>query len=151
MRNPGGLGEVRLRVTSTSNPSDFDRGEDLRRLSGDAWRLPLLSIISAVNYESIMNMLLSQKLINQEDLNRCHTLRSQMKSPPRIGSHFLYYLEEPFYLDISRMGISFHIIDNDAVGQAEIKWIFTEKRAGYRDFNPYAGSPPKLFPFDRFI
>jgi hypothetical protein len=95
---PETAGEVRIRLTSGSDPKCFDDGMDLIK-HGSIWRLPLIVLAGDDRYTDICTQLLSDGLVTPELLSICNHLWTQL-NPSRIDSrlNFLHSLSQEFFI-----------------------------------------------------
>lgn len=95
------MGDLRFRITSSSDPSSFNDGSDLLHATRPIpWSLPLLHLVKT-NKFPICEQLVAENLISQELLDRCQLIwKNSSGATPlytrRIRS-FLYHLDQPIF------------------------------------------------------
>ncbi|KAF9466179.1 hypothetical protein BDZ94DRAFT_1319807 [Collybia nuda] len=94
---PAIAGEIRLRLTPTSDPASWDQGHDVRRSRGDIWSLSILDILQEKRLEPLLEKLISEGHVTPEVLARCKTLSHTFDRRP--FQHVLYGLSQPFFVD----------------------------------------------------
>ena len=127
-------GELRLRVTSSSDPASFESGSDLLRPDGQPWSRSLyhLSRYYAPLYEK-----LREDLLIPDDL---HTVLATLPSRRyRFSrSHILYTLNDTFIVHFSSARMLFILITEQGVEELRLV-AFSDWREN-RDPRPYTGA-----------
>ena len=62
------MGEVRLRITSSSDPASFAAGSDLLTPLGLPWKIPLLYMALGKRYATLRTLLLQEDLVAPQHL-----------------------------------------------------------------------------------
>lgn len=98
------MGDLRFRLTSSSDPSSFNDGSDLIHWHGlghSSWGFSLLQLAKAKSYMHLCEQLVAEGLVSRELLERCRLIwenspvpASRILRPP----HFLYHLNQPILL-----------------------------------------------------
>jgi hypothetical protein len=96
---PPTAGEIRFRITPTSSPASFNQGTDLLAPYGMPWRIQVLSRISSLSWESLVDVLLRDSQIT-------HFVLSEMKAIVGPGRqtkpmNCFFSLEQPFPYNFS--------------------------------------------------
>ncbi|TFK48075.1 hypothetical protein OE88DRAFT_601140 [Heliocybe sulcata] len=97
-------GEIRFRITASSDPTTFSRGEDLRLPNQKIWKIPLSQIIhrkTRRKYEVFQRALLEEGLVTQKTVD--------------IGPAIVKGLKNAKGHTIWRFGQSFEVIPQKAV------------------------------------
>lgn len=131
-------GELRFRVTQSSDPSSFQAGHDLLRPSKRTWSRPLLQIMSnQPSLAAIRQQLLDDGLVREDLLLHCERLLKTCHWAKTTGVT-LYSLDQPFLADLSRSALTFRVVGKEAIGWCHIQHLFSAFHAGvYR--RPYKG------------
>lgn len=95
------MGDLRFRVTPSSDPSSFNDGADL--LQGDEifpWNRPILRMAKSERYEYLCEQLVADGLISRELLERCRLIwkNSSAYTFYRRPHQTLYHLNQPILL-----------------------------------------------------
>lgn len=132
--SPPTMGDLRFRITSSSDPSSFNDGSDLiHGLGHTPWSLPLLNMAKAESYIQLCEQLVAEDLISQELLDRCHLIwKNSPVSADRACRplHFLYRLDQPILLNFHYETHTFRLW---IVGKEEFS-LWTPKHPYYRRF-----------------
>jgi hypothetical protein len=90
-------GEIRFRVTSSADPSDFDLGHDLRldKGSGDFWRICNPSTASRAMYSGFKQWLLDSGSVSAEGMKRWAPLHL------RRDTKIVHATGQPFFIDFA--------------------------------------------------
>ncbi|KAL6303320.1 hypothetical protein BKA93DRAFT_750681 [Sparassis latifolia] len=130
------LGEVRFRLTPSSDQRRFKYGEDLLLPDGLPWRIPLISIAARQSWVMLRNILLRDGLVTESLLESC--VRDGKKMTPRplvisaLGTPFVV----DFALGLKRLWV---FGDEEAESITFPRW-FVEKRPKQPSARPYTGS-----------
>jgi hypothetical protein len=110
-------GELRLRLTSGSDPSSFDAGVDLISHEG-IWRLPLTSLANRAPFAGIRMQLLRDGLVTTDLLSTCERLWAELKTP-RIEnrSNMLHSIEQEFFICFTATAFTVTPVNRGTVGQ----------------------------------
>ena len=120
---PPHTGEIRFRITESSDPASFNDGRDLLdEHQGLPYGVPLRNIVRAQVYYVLL------KVLKQDGLVTDKILKETLEGSPakRAGSRrVLYALNQPFYVDLQFQSLRLHVIaekDNQITTEAcEIK------------------------------
>lgn len=96
-------GELRFRVTPTSNPASFDEGHNLTTLNGFYWRMQFHAMP-----EALRNLALRDQPITPT-VDTEHILEVDARTPA------LHYLEQPFFFKFEHAYITIACIHNGDV------------------------------------
>ncbi len=96
------MGELRFRITSTSDPSCFDGGSDLLSPSKlRPWSVPLLRLASGTQiYKPVCEHLVAEGLVSQKLSQRCRLIWTNSFGGYFDGHppHLFHHLKQPFFL-----------------------------------------------------
>jgi hypothetical protein len=100
--------ELRIRLTSGSDPTSFEDGTDLIQREG-IWFLPLVHLASNTRYAGICTQLLRDGLVTPEMLSICNRLWTGLKLTRVIDRlHVLHSIAQPFFINPAAM--SFKVV-----------------------------------------
>ena len=128
-------GELRLRVTSSSDPASFESGSDLLQPDGQPWSRQLYSL--SKYYLPMYERLREDGFIPDDLHSALATLPSKRYKICR--SKVLYTLNDPFIVDFSCSGIFLTLITEQGVDSLIIPKIFSVRHEN-RDPRPYTGA-----------
>jgi hypothetical protein len=132
-------GELRLRLTSSDDPSSFKSGSDVLRSDGQLWSRPLHAL---PKYYSPLYDKLREEQFVPDDLDAAlSTLPSYRPSYRRC--QFLYTLNDTFLVDFSSYGWKLILITEQGVESIPIFDIFVDGRK-LQQSTPYIYKSPSL-------
>jgi hypothetical protein len=135
---PPTAGHLRFRITPSADPASWSSGRDLSWPDNDAeWKLHLMKIVGFhPKLTAIRNLLLVEKLISHELVERCMKL---LKWRIALGPHVLLdNLEQSFYTSFSvRNRGRFAIVGREEAKFVHLGPFFRDLRS--RCFDPYTG------------
>lgn len=120
LKHPDAMGEIRLRLTPSPDPSTFDEGHDLKRSDGRVWTIPLLRLVSDKQLDPLCQKLVEDELVTPSQIMRCKTLTSSCGIWWLTNSPILYTLSQPFQLDFSRLKTLLHLVGHDTIGKYSV-------------------------------
>jgi hypothetical protein len=127
--------ELRLRVTSSGDPTSFESGSDLLKLNGQPWSRPLF--VLSKYYKPLYEKLREDRLV-PDDLDAI--LSTLTSGPLRYKrSRLLYTLNDTFIVDFSCFNHHFHVITEQGMELLRVYTPFLESRGGFRSL-PYTGA-----------
>ena len=129
-------GELRLRVTSSDDPTSFTNGSDLLRKYGQPWSRPLY-IISR-SYTPLYEKLREERLVSDE----LDAILSAFPSKSKLAysrSQLLYTLNDTIIIDFSNAGQRFFVITEQGVERLACRGHFFDNRDSRRG-TPYTGT-----------
>ncbi|TFY59035.1 hypothetical protein EVG20_g7939 [Dentipellis fragilis] len=133
------VGEVRFRLTRTSDPSCFAEGQDLRHADGLPWSVPFERIATHPGACDLRTILLRDGLVSEEQLEheREHVRRSGVSSRRVVSRRVMSGLGQPFSANLSRKNWS--IVVDSVAGPAgpERKWVPLQNLFLQPDGRPY--------------
>ncbi|OBZ72471.1 hypothetical protein A0H81_08069 [Grifola frondosa] len=137
--------ELRFRITESSDPRSFARGQDLLWRWGLPWSIPLLAICGSRAFGIIKDTLLTSRQLTNELVESCKGML-RMNWPGKVGarSRIIYSLGQSFYAELHRCNERLWFLAHD-LQDLKLDDIF----ADWRDPKhwPYAGSA--LWCFER--
>ena len=77
--SPPLAGEVRFRVTPSSDPASFAAGSDLLMENGMPWRILLLNVAGGIIFKGLLALLLQDGLVTPQVLNAATSAKAIMK------------------------------------------------------------------------
>jgi hypothetical protein len=128
-------GELRLRVTSSSDPSSFESGSDLLRTDGLPWSRPLYVL---PNYFFPLYEKLREERFVPDDLDRVLLTLPSKKLKYR-RSQILYTLNDTFIVDFNTNRTTFFAITERGVESLSKKEMFFDMRTMFMCL-PYTGA-----------
>ncbi|KAF9461530.1 hypothetical protein BDZ94DRAFT_1323305 [Collybia nuda] len=134
---PSITGELRFRVTPTSNPDSFDKGYDLTRPDGFYWRIQLLAMPVHMRHLVVRDQLIPPLVAaecERYDVTKTHVWRKPI----------LHYLEQPFFLDFQARILSLRPAHNGEILKINIHNPARDLRLS-RYPAPYKGSAVARF------
>ncbi|TFK46221.1 hypothetical protein OE88DRAFT_1044729 [Heliocybe sulcata] len=78
------LGQVRFRITTSSDPATFPSGRDLQLPHGGTWKIPLFRIARWSGYSGLRAQLLSEKLVTAKVLDTVMNSSASYQNQHRI-------------------------------------------------------------------
>ena len=131
-------GELRLRVTSSEDPTSFESGSDLLLANGRAWARPLYTLSKC--YLPLYEKLREDRLIS-DDLD---TVLSNLPSKLQLfrRRNYFYTLNDTFVFDFSHDALIFFVITEQGVERLMLKQPFTDRRKTSEGIvgRPYTGA-----------
>ncbi|EIW62438.1 uncharacterized protein TRAVEDRAFT_68880 [Trametes versicolor FP-101664 SS1] len=115
---PALSGQVRLRITGSSDPALASSGEDLLRTDHLPWRIPVTSLVHRKRYKALFRRMLDDGLLSE------HVLRAISSLPPGTtqvnarSSRISHALGQPFLLRFGVTTQPFNFIGADTVLRA---------------------------------
>lgn len=107
---PATAGAIRMRITSSPDPSTFESGADLVQRQG-LWSLPLLTL-ATTKYTGLIDLLLDEGLVAPDTLLLCKAICAQQ--PPLSTVQFtrtvLHSFVEPFFLNLPHLSLGVYTI-----------------------------------------
>jgi len=128
-------GELRLRVTSSNDPSSFESGSDLLRTDGLPWSRPLYVL---PNYFFPLYEKLREERFVPDDLDRVLLTLPSAKLKYR-RSHILYTLNDTFIVDFNKNNLALFVITERGVESLSKTEMFFDQRIMFICL-PYTGS-----------
>ena len=129
------MGDLRFRITSTSDPSCFDGGSDfLNPFEPRPWSVPLLRMANTQQYKSICEHLVAEGLVSRELLQRCRLIwNNTFRGPFEGGSApypFIHHLNQPFFLKFKypRFSFSFWVVKEEKMLRCVLQRPLTCRR-----------------------
>jgi len=101
---PPTAGELRFRITHTSDPTSFADGQDLQRRSSTPWGISLIRIASLDSLMGLRELLVSEQLVAQTLMEKCYSMISSGDSKSLMGSAtsgrgtYLHSLDQSFII-----------------------------------------------------
>lgn len=135
--NPPIAGELRLRVTSSDDPTSFESGSDLLKRNGHTWSRPLFFISKC--YISLYEKLREELLVPDKLDAALSTIPH--KSLIYRRSHILYTLNDTFIVNFGIRDRFLTIITEQGLATLRFNGAFHETTAKYM---PYRGEPSSL-------
>ena len=128
-------GELRLRVTSSDDPTSFESGSDLLLANGRAWARPLytLSKLCLPLYEKLRE----DRLISDDLESVLSNLPSKKQNFRR--RNYFYTLNDTFIFNFSHGGFVFFVITEQGVERLVLQKPFTDHRIT-SEGKPYTGA-----------
>lgn len=131
--NPPGLhesaGQVRFRVTPSTDPSSYNQGTDLLDEHGFIWNMP---ISYDPEHNALREQLLRDGLVSQSLLTWCKEVAFD-----RRYKRILHFLEQPFLYDFDARSITLRIIGRHGVGVSVLRGLCSSRLPHQY---PYTGS-----------
>lgn len=106
---PSWMGQLRFRVTDSSDPASFASGHDLLDPHGAlplAW--PLRTVMSSSLYQNLFRMLLHEKLVTRDTVAQVAGLWPNLHW--KGGTRTIYAYKQPFYLDFQSPRFQLEIV-----------------------------------------
>lgn len=121
---PETAGEIRIRLTSSPDPSSFDSGTDLIQRGG-MWSLPILTLATNPSYSGLVDLLLHDGLVTPATLSACkHICDQQPKLSVHYRSHIILHdITQPFFLNLTKTKFWVFVISGDKVFPCNIQHI----------------------------
>ncbi|TFY62781.1 hypothetical protein EVG20_g6577 [Dentipellis fragilis] len=134
-----GVGELRFRVTQSSDPASFAEGHDLRHTDGLPWSVPSERIATNPAAGYLRAILLRDGLISEEQLEREreHVRRRGVSSHGVVSRRIVSGLGQPFFANLGRK--NWCIVVDSVAGPAgpERKRVHLENPYLQPDRRPY--------------
>ena len=83
------MGEVRLRVTSSSDPASFAAGSDLLTPLGLPWKIPLLYMALGKRYATLRTLLLHDDLVTPQHLETAAAVAETLRGTGRRRQNYV--------------------------------------------------------------
>ncbi|KAG6902626.1 hypothetical protein C0995_014232 [Termitomyces sp. Mi166 len=101
-RLPNTTGEIRFRRMQRNSPEDFSSGTDLIGISGVPWSIKLLRIARDTKHWGLQKLVVQSKLIEKDVLEQMLDAFERDNTGSKETRAELYYLEQPFMLDLEQ-------------------------------------------------
>lgn len=112
------MGDVKFRITPSSDPSSFDSGTDLPRSRDEPvpYSLPLLHLAKSATHQTLCEQLVAEGLVSRNLLEECRSLNS-LEVHDRRGRirSFLYHMNQTFFstFDSRYLYFSFWVVGKE--------------------------------------
>jgi hypothetical protein len=128
LRNIQTSGEVRFRITTSNDPSTFASGTDLLGLTSQPWRLPLMDIATAKQYNGLRQLLLEDDLVAAEVIQQCVRICDDWNVPDNSSQRrrFIHSFGQLFYVEFGSHGLTLFVVTNDSCPKVYIKRLFID-------------------------
>ncbi|RDB30810.1 hypothetical protein Hypma_005772 [Hypsizygus marmoreus] len=139
---PSIAGELRFRITPSSDPGTFYHGNDLLRANGTPWSIRLLPIAVQHLHSGLRRLLLKDKLVTETILRVCQTLAKDHVEKLRTQLPVIYSFGQPFLIDFSKHSLRFWVVKGDRSMPVDLLYISSEfrRRLGENGkITPYTG------------
>lgn len=137
-------GELRFRVTETSDPKQFDEGRDLLTPKGSPWRIHLLNICEAPDFQAEYERMLSDK--ERADIDAFLTRSRQHPGHWERAKHaskILNSIHEPFLVNFKKGSLHLTLLDPDYVARLNFfHWLTVQPKSGPAPWDPAMYSHP---------
>lgn len=132
-------GELRLRCTSSQDPSSFATGFDLMdHTTGLPWSIPLLIMAKASDkYFGIMSRLIEDGLVTNSLFEDCRALTKNASISGR--STLVHSLDQLFPVSFNKGIIGIWAVGNGKMGYTRFVYPFVDLRKGYARPAVYSG------------
>ncbi|KAL6302333.1 hypothetical protein BKA93DRAFT_751236 [Sparassis latifolia] len=132
------LGEIRFRLAQGSDVVNFALGKDLLwPQNGLPWRIMLFHIARAENYRPFREVLLRDKLVTPDVMDKCTRWPARM---PHDACQIIQSLDDLIYFDFSALNTAFCVlIGKDDLRRVMTRSLFCDFRSDVRT-TPYIGS-----------
>ncbi|KAK0236745.1 hypothetical protein EDD85DRAFT_952688 [Armillaria nabsnona] len=117
---PATAGQIRLRLTSTNDPSLFESGSDLHKPDGTPWAIPLARLLRDGSGSGYIQMLLNDGLVSKE-LIRSKYFRLYEKLRFRATSVLIESFDDVFPLSFPRSALSISAASSDGAAQVQLR------------------------------
>ncbi|KAF8867828.1 hypothetical protein BD779DRAFT_1685257 [Infundibulicybe gibba] len=139
--SPPGLpyfaGEVRFRITPSTDPASFATGVDLSTPHRLPWRVPLWRLCSSSDLLPVRRFLQDSGLVTPAMLQHCETMARKLVK--KHLQNVLYTLDFPFYLRFNTQAQLFWAAGESQCQRLRLASVFTDRRCR-KLLLPYSGA-----------
>ncbi|RPD54200.1 hypothetical protein L226DRAFT_536112 [Lentinus tigrinus ALCF2SS1-7] len=120
-RAPPLVGELRFRITPSSDPVTFSSGDDLKTRRGVPWCITLPALAYNKSFLPIRHLLTTvDGMVPQHVMDFARKHHHKVCAGDVIGSRYLYAFGQPFDLPLDRNGHTFTFIGKEGLARARI-------------------------------
>ncbi|KAG6841598.1 hypothetical protein C0991_009354 [Blastosporella zonata] len=138
--------QIRLRITSTSDPAGFEKGTDLINPHGQPWNISTLQILHIPRWVALKDQLRDDGY--EEIVQAISDITAEPWIRTQWHSRILYYLEQPFVMDVSLDTHEFIVVAPGRVERMRTKRLFSNV---HLPRPPYTGTSSHPSPASRFV
>ncbi|TFK46190.1 hypothetical protein OE88DRAFT_1041720 [Heliocybe sulcata] len=123
-------GQVRFRVTTSSDPATFPNGRDLQLPDGATWNISLFDIARRSQYSGIRVCLVSEKLVTAKVLYTALSIFAPYGARtihPATGSLLIWKFGQTFLVDLRSQKMYLWIIGSSAGEKLSLRCLFSIK------------------------
>ncbi|TFK46179.1 hypothetical protein OE88DRAFT_1041024 [Heliocybe sulcata] len=121
-------GQVRFRITTSSDPATFPSGRDLQLPDGRIWHMSLFEIARESKYSGLRAHLLSEKLVTAKVLDTALDI-SGSHGPeirrPAAGSLLIWKFGQRFLIDLQSHYVYLWVIGNSTAERLYLQRLFS--------------------------
>lgn len=122
---PDIAGEIRFRLTSTSDPAGFHLGADLMTRHGMPWRLQIFRTANTPSYRFMWDMLLRDGLMTPSMLLECQTYLSSNIAGAR-GQNYIFAIGQPFPFTFNHFSNIIWVAVGGKILQLSFQYLFND-------------------------
>ncbi|RDB31111.1 hypothetical protein Hypma_000048 [Hypsizygus marmoreus] len=142
-RIPPTSGAIRFRLTPDASAASFERGTDLMQPHRSVpWSLSLFTLADSKIGAGFLSLAQKDGLITPDLITHCRELTNGKRGRGGILSHYLFALEQPFFLDLSVQPLLL-IVGPDHIKAAQFAlardWVYDSSSQTHKFFQAYSG------------
>ncbi|KAG5717515.1 hypothetical protein E4T56_gene6572 [Termitomyces sp. T112] len=116
-------GQIRFRITPSSDPAQFENGTDLLSLSGEPWNI----YAGQITHSAAL-----KELLQCDGYAEYVQALSGLRLPKQKLRRVLYYLEQPFVMDMAHKGYTLSVVLSGKILSIVCPSVSLDRRRGER-------------------
>ncbi|TFK46571.1 hypothetical protein OE88DRAFT_1667622 [Heliocybe sulcata] len=129
---PALAGQVRFRITTSSDPATFPEGHDLQLPDGRTWNISIFRIARMSSYAGLRAQLLSDKLVTVQLLDTALTVSGSNGvkiEHPSSSSTFVWKFRQTFAVELESTSIRIWLLGSSGGQLLRLEYLFSLKEA----------------------